>query len=233
MRLGLLYLLAGLGLLILCAMPAMAAANYFLGAGGAGLLLLALAYFCRWPGLLGKRRGGQLMVSSYVVFWPYHVLNWSIFAFFRWVTREPPFHEVVPGLFVGARLLPADESAIRERDINSVLDLTAEFAESRFVRALPVYCCIPLLDRSVPTLRELRLGVDFITQRLAVGPVYVHCALGHGRSAVFAAAYLLAHGLAQTPEIAVAQLKAVRAGVRPSSGQLAVLTQFVNERRNL
>jgi hypothetical protein len=233
MKLSLVFLMAGSALLIFGVISDLAAANYLLGIGGLGLLLVSWAYFRRWPGLLGKRRGGQVMFSSYVVFWPYHLLNWATFAFFRWISREPPFHEVSPGLFVGGRLLPADAARFRERGISSVLDLTAEFSESRFLRTVPAYLCIPLLDRSVPTPEELRLGVEFITQKLAVGPVYVHCALGHGRSAVFAAAYLLSQGLAEKPEAAVAQLRAVRPGIRPSRDQVRALAQITYERRNL
>ncbi len=208
-------------------------ANCALRIGGLGLLLLGLAYLRRWPGLLGKRRGGQLMVSSYVLFWPYHVLNWTTFAFFRWISRERPFHEVAPGLYLGARLLPSDAASFRERGIGSVLDLTAEFAEARFIRGLPAYFCIPMLDRSEPSLEELRLGVEFITRRLVAGPVYVHCALGHGRSPVFVAAWLLSQGRAATPEAAVAQLRESRLGVRPSAAQMRVLTRFANERRDI
>jgi len=232
MKLGWLFLLAGVSLLILVGSSSWSALNYALGFGGGGLLLVGLAYLRGWPGILGKRRGGQLMFSSYILFWPYHLLNWTTFAFFRWISREPPFHEVAPGLFVGARLLPADAARFRSLGIASALDLTAEFAETRFVRAMPGYLCIPLLDRSVPTMDELDYGVSFLTQRLAVGPVYVHCALGHGRSAVFAAAYLLKQGLAKTPQAAVAQLREKRAGIRPSQPQVAVLNQFINERGN-
>jgi hypothetical protein len=113
------------------------------------------------------------MASSYFLFWPYHLLNWTTFSIFRWITRETPFDEVAPGLFVGGRLLSGDEARFKERGILSVLDLTAEFSEVHFLRSSASYLCIPLLDRSDPTMGELNVGVDFIIQRLSSGPVYM------------------------------------------------------------
>jgi protein-tyrosine phosphatase len=54
-------------------------------------------------------------------------------------------------------------------------------------------------------------------------PVYVHCAVGHGRSATFVAAYLLASGAADSPQQAIAFLKARRPGVHINSAQQAAL----------
>lgn len=51
----------------------------------------------------------------------------------------------------------------------------------------------------------------------------VHCAQGHGRSAVVVAAWLLLKGRAQDPEEALIQIKAARPGVRLHEEHLALL----------
>ena len=226
MKLGILFILGGIALFSLSLSWNGMAGQSFMGVGGVGLLLVGMAYLRRWPGVLGKRRGGQLMASSYLLFWPYHLLNWSTFSIFRWITRENPFDEVAPGLFVGGRLLSGDEARFKERGILSVLDLTAEFSEVHFLRSSASYLCIPLLDRSDPTMGELNVGVDYIIQRLSSGPVYVHCALGHGRSATFAAAYLLREARAGSPGAAVEMMRQKRPGIRPSEGQMRALAEF-------
>jgi diacylglycerol kinase (ATP) len=130
--------------------------------------LLAIAYFFSWPGLLGKRRDGRLLFSSYALFWPYHLSNYLLLAASRLLLRERPFDEIAPGLFIGARLLPFDRAPC---GFQSVLDLTCEFSEMPPLRNVAAYLCIPLLDRGTPSQPQLRAGLDFIGKRLEAGPV--------------------------------------------------------------
>ncbi len=193
---------------------------------GVGYLLVGLAYRGRWTGVLGKRRDGRLMFSSYLLFWPYHLMNWLTWGLFRWGVRENPFDEVAPGVFLGGRLLSSDRTRFQAARIASTLDLTVEFSEIGFIRATRGYACLPVLDRTPLSLAELRVAVQFIEQRLASGPVFVHCALGHGRSAMAVAAWLLHKRMARSPAAAVAQLREKRPGVRPASGQMRALEEF-------
>ncbi len=193
---------------------------------GIGYLLVGLAYWRVWPGVLGKRRDGRLMLSSYLLFWPYHLTNWFTCALFRWGLREHPFDRVAPGLFLGGRLMASDRGAFKQAGIRSVLDLTAEFSEVGFIRSAPGYACLPILDRTAPNPEELRMAVEFIESRLVHGAVYVHCALGHGRSAVAVAAWMLKSRNANSPEDAIAKLKAVRPGVNPSAAQRQALAEY-------
>jgi protein-tyrosine phosphatase len=48
---------------------------------------------------------------------------------------------------------------------------------------------------------------------VAFGPVYVHCALGHGRTATVVLAYLLATGQVATLREGLARLRTLRPGV--------------------
>jgi hypothetical protein len=218
---------------------ALAAALFWLGAkqgGGivtvvcfsaaAGFLGLSLSYLLSWPGLLGKARNGRLLGSSYLLFWPYHLHGYLALVASRLVLREPPFNEIVPGLFLGSRLLPGDGKFLATARLAGVLDLTSEFCETAFLRHAGAYLCIPLLDRTAPGAAELRKGVEFIRERLKRGPVYVHCAQGHGRSTTFVVAYLVASGQAASLEAAFELARSKRPRVRLSSSQWRALREF-------
>ena len=78
--------------------------------------------------------------------------------------------------------------------------------------------------RVSPDGRTLTLkDPGFIRRARAEGPVLVHCALGHGRSATFVAAYLLAEGLAASLPEALDLLRRVWPGVRLSDAQRRLL----------
>src|SRR5690606_23922190 len=146
---------------------------------------------------------GTLPPLSFIFFWPYHAMNYVSLAAFRLFARKRPFHEISPGLFLGCRLFPADEAKMTNLNIRSVLDLTSEFSEAGFLRRVPSYLCIPLLDTGAPSITELNAGIQFIQSRLRQGPVYVHCALGHGRSATFIIGYLMVVGAKQNLKEAI------------------------------
>jgi hypothetical protein len=186
----------------------------------AGLCFLGLGaiYFFRWPGLLGKTTKGRLVTSSYVLFWPYHLLGYASLFIARILSVEP-FQEVAPGLYLGGRLFPWEEPKLKQRGIKSVLDLTCELSEVGFLRQVPGYRCIPLLDGGAPSAAELEASIDFITERLRSGPVYVHCAMGHGRSATVIAGYLVASGKTADLRAAMELVRSKRPGIRLNAGQ--------------
>jgi protein-tyrosine phosphatase len=55
------------------------------------------------------------------------------------------------------------------------------------------------------------------------GTIYIHCAQGHGRTGMFAAAVLLSSGQAATPEEALRLVTSARPGVRLSGDQWLTL----------
>lgn len=88
------------------------------------------------------------------------------------------------------------------------------------------YHSIPVLDTRAPTIGQLSEGADFIERKATDGTLYVHCALGHGRSALFVAAHLLRTGRARNAEEAVALVRQKRANIELSREQFAVLQKF-------
>jgi protein-tyrosine phosphatase len=102
---------------------------------------------------------------------------------------------------------------------SGLLDLAAEFTEIRPLRKLAGYRSMPVLDATAPTEQELRSAVEWVAATAAEGPVYIHCALGHGRSACVVIAYLLSRGVVGTVVDGVMLLRSMRAGVRLHSSQ--------------
>jgi hypothetical protein len=197
--------------------------------GGPGLLLLwpalscltlALAYAGAGARILGKQPDGTMRLPALALLLPYLLLTWSVWHLARWVSREPPHAEVAPGLRIGRRLLPGELPP----DTGTVLDLTSEFIEPQGIREACRYVGLPILDAStlpvaevIPVLRELA-GLSV--------PLYVHCAQGHGRTGMIAAALLLARRQAPDVPAALALVRRARPGVRLSRAQeeaLAVL----------
>jgi protein-tyrosine phosphatase len=138
----------------------------------------------------------------------------------RLFSREPCCHEVAPGLWLGRRPLRREVPA----DVVLVVDLTAEFFAARGVRAGREYLALPTLDGTAPDEAALRAAVARLADH--PGPVYLHCAAGHGRSALLAAALLLARGLAADHHQAEARLRQVRPRVRLTRRQRQLLRRL-------
>lgn len=187
---------------------------------------LAFAYAFRVPYVFFKRPNGTIATLGYVLFWPYFLLNYLSLWLFRRFSAEGPVSEIIPGVFLGCRLFSSDREMFRSRGIASALDLTAEFSELAFVRALDGYMCLPVLDTEAPSQDQLRRGADWIERRIGHGPVFVHCALGHGRSATIVAAFLLKSGRASSAKGAVAMVGKQRPKIGLHPKQYAALERY-------
>jgi len=95
-------------------------------------------------------------------------------------------------LKAGSNLVPPAELS----EFLSVIDLTAEYSGSG---CFPQATNYPLLDLVVPDLSTLQELCIVINQALLKGPVYVHCALGRGRSGIA----IMAWQLQANPELSV------------------------------
>ena len=186
-------------------------------------LLLATAYAGAGPGLLLKQTSGRRSVWAWIMFGPYILLNHIAFGFYRRLSRESASVQVVPNVFFGRRLLAHECVA---GGWVGILDLAAEFEEVRPLRKLSGYRSMPVLDATAPTEVQLRSAIAWIANAVASGPIYVHCALGHGRSACVVIAYLLSVGEVTTVEEGELRLRLLRPGVKLSSLQRRRLRTF-------
>ena len=207
---GLAVLLEGWGWLLLW--PALAFALVAAGYAGLG------------PGVFGKRGDGRLAWWAVLALLPYLLLAWTVWHLQRLLGREPCCHEVAPGVWLGRRPLGHEVPA----GVVLVVDLTAEFFAARGVRAGRDYLVLPTLDGTAPDEARFRAVLAQLTGH--AGPVYIHCAAGHGRSALLAAALLLARGLAADELQAEMLLRQARRGVRLKPAQRLLLRRLVAER---
>ncbi|RKI74772.1 hypothetical protein D7X55_01595 [Corallococcus sp. AB049A] len=187
--------------------------------------LLALAYAGAGARAFGKQPDGRMRPWAVLALLPYLLLTWGTWHLARRGSRERVFDEVVPGVLVGRRLLPGE----LPEGVTAVLDLTSEFIEPEAIRGACRYVSLPILDASTlpvehvaPVLRELAT---------LPGPLYVHCAQGHGRTGMIAAALLVARGDAPDAKTALARVRQARPGVRLSSQQERALEALADALR--
>ena len=188
--------------------------KYLMLTAAPGLLLLAASYAGLGPRLFWKRQG-RLHLLTRALFWPYLLLNGLLWEFLRRLPGERPYVEVSPGLWLGRRLTGREA-----RPFRAVLDLTCEFSEPRGLREAPAYLCLPVLDGRPPDREALGVALRFLGEQ---EEVYVHCAMGHGRSATVVIAHLLATGAEADLAAAERRLVSLRPRVRLRRGQRRLL----------
>ena len=152
-----------------------------------------------------------------LVLLPYVCLAWIVWALLAIFSREAPAHEVAPGIWVGRRPRKTELPA----GVELIIDLTCELWEPRSVRTFCSYVSCPTLDAGMPSFEKVTGAI-----RMAKGPILIHCAQGHGRSALVAARMLIDRGISEDAENAISKIAAVRSGVRLSRSQMhAFLTK--------
>jgi hypothetical protein len=197
---------------------------------GLALAGMALAYALDSPAPLRKQPGGRISPIGYLVFWPVIGLNRLILLGHRLLIREALLDEIVPGVFLGGRPWRFDLGRLRALQIQSVMDLTAEFSETNGVRNLR-YGGFFLMDARPGSLESLERAMAWIDDARADGPVLVHCALGHGRSAMVVAAYLIHTGEARDAPSAIERVRQCRPGIELRGEQVGLLREFAMGRR--
>jgi len=175
-------------------------------------VVVGLGYARLGARVFGKRSDGTLSPLVQVLLAPYLAVSWIVWRMLR-LGRERCWDQVAPGIYLGrrpyARELPDD--------VRLIVDLTAEFPRSIPHAPALEYLCLPTLDASVPAETEMRALMGRIMEH--PGPMYIHCAQGHGRSAVVAGAVLVARGIARDATEAEAHMKGIRPGVKMSRVQ--------------
>jgi hypothetical protein len=203
--------LGGWGYLLLW--PAISAALVGLGYAGLGARVF------------GKRSDGRFAAWAWAVHSPYLLITLAVWYVLRWTVPESAADEVAPGVWVGRRPLCHEIPA----DCRWVVDLTAEFWVARGVcgtngQAARQYVCRPVLDGHVADERTFVQTVRAVAA--LEGPIYVHCAQGHGRSAALAAAIMISRGLAADVDEAESRMIEARSRVRMKESQRALVRRI-------
>ncbi len=209
--------------------------------GGLWWILLWPATSALWVGFcyqswgpkgFGKQPCGTLPTHTLLLLAPWFFLQYSLWLLEGIFQREPSFHLVGEGIYVGRRPRPGT----LPDDVGFVVDLTCEFPGIALPRDVSYYC-LPTLDATAPNPKPLANLLQTLEQarkkRLRTTSrrtsIFVHCASGHGRSATFVAARMLHHKQVPTVDAAEAMLQKTRPGIRINTAQKAMLhTHFPN-----
>ena len=180
--------------------------------------IVAIGYLGAGPRVFGKRSNGKRSWFATLLLLPYLLFTLSAWHLVRIVSRERAVDQVTDDLLLSRRLLAEEVPSA----VNSIVDLTCEFSEDTSVSAN--YLCFPMLDASCPSAEELsKLAMKILDMPK---PVLIHCAQGHGRTGLVAAAVLLASNQATTADEAIAMLQAVRPGIQLNAQQRKTLDKL-------
>lgn len=171
--------------------------------------IIAAAYFGLGPAVY-RKSGGRLPWATSLVLAPC-VLGQRI-SLWHYRRKAPPWNEVTPRVWIGAKLSGPEAREAKRLGVTAVLDLTAEFTETKEFIEL-AYQNIPVLDLTRVGMTQLQEAVDFIRQQERHGVVYIHCKAGYSRSAAVAGAYLLSIGQAATAAGAIGLLRQIRPSI--------------------
>lgn len=182
--------------------------------------VVAAAYLFSAPGVFGKRFDGRRSRLGILLVLPYVLYVSVVWHVVRLLSHEPKTNALNDELVLSRRLLGYE----LPEGIASVVDLTCEFTEPKDRWSLQSYLCHPMLDGTGSTSNEIRELADEIIKMPK--PVLIHCAQGHGRTGLVAAALLIVSGEAQTAADAIAMIQAVRPGVELNKAQRMILEQI-------
>jgi protein-tyrosine phosphatase len=178
--------------------------------------------FYRFVAIFGKRSDGTVNPLRRLILLPYLIFAWGIWWLKVIFVKEEIYHEIVPDLFLGRR--PRTQSELPP-DTQMVIDLTSEFSEDASVPQNRLYRCLPMCDGYIPeSMTEFSQLVDDIAA--FPGRIYIHCAVGRGRSALVVAAVLIKRNVVQTPEEAHQFLREKRPVVRLNREQQDYLEAY-------
>jgi len=173
----------------------------------------------------GKRLNGNIAVPNIVLLFPFFAAIWLAWHLQRALSREPCYSEVASAVWLGRRCFANELPP----EVGLIVDLTAEFPEPKPVREGRIYLCLPVLDASAPSLEDFQSLIQAIVS--SHKPVYIHCAQGHGRSAMVAAAVLVARGDVATLDEAEGMLQSSRPAIKINGAQRKLLREWVSKRK--
>ncbi|MFL6500113.1 MAG: dual specificity protein phosphatase family protein [Candidatus Udaeobacter sp.] len=175
--------------------------------------IVAIAYF-RAGSIVFHKTEGTLPWSTRFVLAPCLLGQYLSLLYYR--NQCPSWDKVTPRIWIGGKLGRRSAKTAVRSGVVSVLDLSAEFSETKPFRTIN-YRNIPVLDLTAPTQTQLLEMSKFIADHSRNGAVYIHCKIGYSRSAAAVAAYLMLSGKVNTAEEAFAMIRRVRpsAVIRP------------------
>lgn len=180
--------------------------------------LVGVAYLAGNVRLFGKRGDGSRRLWASVALAPYLAFVHLVWFIWRCLDRRPAYQSVDHRLIVARRLLAAEYP----KHVTHVFDLTCEFLDPRSIRSSTHYRSLPMLDAG--TLSALELAAAVRGLRIDSDEcLLIHCANGHGRTGLVAAAWLISQDPTLSIDAALERLRAARPPIRLRPCQRATL----------
>src|SRR5262249_41145668 len=180
---------------------------------GFALSMVAAAYWTGDSAWLGKRDPAARLLML-----PYTIAAWI--NAWLWTRGEPARNHLADSVWIGRAPSP-----VRRNGMNSIVGLAAELPVSGDAH-------VGMLDLAPPTDEQLDAAVRAIMNLSSRRPTLGCCALGHSRSAVTSAAWLIAAGHASSTADALAQVRRARPQVIVRPDFQLRLEQWAERRRN-
>lgn len=221
MKYSVMLTLLGLGQIVL-AVPNQTAVllSYLMLWSGISWIVVSIAYATNAAWIFGKRDDGGMNWLPIVLLLPFVLVTWLLWHLQKRLTQEPTHNEIVPGIWLGRRCYDAELPP----GVKTVVDMTSEFIEPLKVRQGRSYLCVPTLDTSAPALAGFQTLMESVSR--SPEPIYIHCAQGHGRSAMVAIAALVAKGRSNSLVEAEHIVKQSRPGIKISTTQRRLLEKW-------
>lgn len=217
---------AGLSLLPMAANPAVVYSIVTLAVIG------GLIHFNFGPSgeIMFKDAGsGHVHPISYVVYFPFHLINLGMIYLTKLVSHRTPGSEVAPGFWLAGRHASQVERLAKftpNRQWDCVIDLTCEFTETAKV-SRGNYLNVPTWDGCPASVEDMERCVRFCEERHRENAlVLVHCAHGVGRSTLVMCAVLVRLGLQPDGQAALRHIKLSRPFARLNSGMTKRLQEW-------
>ncbi|MBI1247236.1 hypothetical protein GC197_05250 [bacterium] len=176
---------------------------------------VAVSYFLSTPVLFGKRSDGSRQWWAWLLLLPYLVFVHAAWTMQLLFERSAPMHRLGSSVIMARRLRPREIPS----DVTAVLDLTCEFLDPIQIRSRDGYHTEPTLDAGGMDVERALYWAKLA--RELEGPILVHCANGSGRTGHVVAIWLIAWGMADSPEDAIQKVQAARPVVRLNRRQIA------------
>ncbi len=186
--------------------------------------IISAGYLALGPPVYGKSNSGRLSVINRILLLPFLLYLWSAWYLLRLVKRENAFDQVTDRLIIGRRLLSRE----LPESVDRVVDLTSEFDEPGRLRNSEFHS-FQILDGFVPTKNQLQHWANKVAAMQ--GTVYIHCAEGHGRPGLVAAAVLIETRQCSSIEEAIELLSTCRPLVRLGTRQMSLLKALYGTHR--